>query len=33
LPETGGPVSVMALASLALLVGSGIIAFGIVRRH
>lgn len=32
LPETGGPVSLMALASLALLVGSGITAFGIIRR-
>lgn len=32
LPETGGPVSVLALGSLALLVGSGIMAFGIIRR-
>ncbi len=37
LPETGGPVSggpasVLALGSLALLVGSGIMAFGIMRR-
>ena len=32
LPETGGPVSVLALGSLALLVVSGIMAFGIVRR-
>ncbi len=32
LPETGGPVSVMALASMALLVGSGILAFGVMRR-
>ena len=32
LPETGGPVSVLALGSLALLVGTGIMAFGIVRR-
>ena len=33
LPETGGPVSVLALGSLALLVGSGIMAFGIMRRN
>ena len=34
LPETGGPaVSVLALGSLALLVGSGIMAFGIIRRN
>lgn len=32
LPETGGPVSVMALAPLALLVGTGIMAFRIMRR-
>ncbi len=32
LPETGGPVSVLALGSLALLVGSGIMAFGLIRR-
>lgn len=32
LPSTGGPVSVLALGSLALLVGSGIMAFGIMRR-
>ena len=32
LPETGGPVSVLALGSLALLVCSGIMAFGIMRR-
>jgi len=32
LPETGGPTSVMALASLALLVGTGITALGIIRR-
>jgi hypothetical protein len=31
LPETGG-VSVLALGSLALLVGSGIMAFGLIRR-
>jgi hypothetical protein len=34
LPETGGgPISVLALGSLALLVGSGIMAFGITRRN
>jgi len=34
LPETGGPaVSVVALGSLALLVGSGILTFGIIRRN
>jgi uncharacterized protein HemX len=33
LPETGGPVSVLALGSLALLVGTGIMAFGIIRRR
>ena len=33
LPETGGPVSVLALGSLALLVGSGIMAFGVMRRN
>jgi len=33
LPETGGPASVLALGSLALLVGSGIMAFGILRRN
>jgi len=32
LPDTGGPVSLIALAPLALLVGSGILAFRIVRR-
>jgi hypothetical protein len=33
LPATGGPaVSVLALGSLALLVGSGIIAFGLIHR-
>ncbi len=33
LPETGGPaVSVLALGSLALLVGSGSMAFGLTRR-
>jgi len=33
LPQTGGPVSVLALGSLALLVGSGIMAFGLIRRN
>ena len=32
LPETGGPVSVMALVPLVLLVGTGILALRIVRR-
>jgi len=32
LPASGGPVSLMALAPLALLVGSGLLAFRIVRR-
>jgi len=32
LPETGGPVSVMALVPLVLLVGTGIVALRIVRR-
>jgi hypothetical protein len=33
LPATGGPaVSMLALGSLALFVGAGIMAFGIVRR-
>jgi len=31
-PGTGGPVSLMALAPLALLVGNGLLAFRIVRR-
>ena len=33
LPETGGPVSLIALAPLALLVGSGILAFRLARRR
>jgi hypothetical protein len=32
LPETGGPVSVMALVPLVLLLGTGILALRIVRR-
>ena len=32
LPATGGPASGMALASLALLVGTGMMALGIIRR-
>ncbi len=32
LPETGGPVSLMALAPLVLLAGSGILAFRVIRR-
>ncbi len=32
LPDTGGPVSLMALAPLALLVGSGLLALRVVRR-
>lgn len=32
LPETGGPVSVMALVPLALLVGTGLLALRLVRR-
>lgn len=33
LPETGGgPISVLALGSLALFVGAGIMAFGLIRR-
>ena len=33
LPKTGGPVSLIALAPLALLVGSGILAFRLARRR
>ena len=33
LPATGGPVSLVALVPLALLAGSGILAFGLVRRR
>jgi hypothetical protein len=33
LPETGGSVSVMVLVPLVLLVGTGILAFGLVRRN
>ncbi len=33
LPETGGPVSVMALVPLALLVGTGILTLRIMRRN
>ena len=32
LPETGGPGSVMALVPLVLLMGAGLLAFGVVRR-
>jgi hypothetical protein len=32
LPETGGPVSVMALVPLALLLGTGLLALRLVRR-
>ena len=32
LPETGGPVSVLALVPLVLLVGTGVLAFRVVRR-
>ncbi len=32
LPETGGPGSVVALVSLVLLVGTSLLAFGVVRR-
>jgi hypothetical protein len=32
LPGTGGPVTLTALAPLALLVGSGLLAFRVVRR-
>lgn len=31
-PETGGPISLMALAPLALLAGSGILTFRVIRR-
>jgi hypothetical protein len=33
LPVTGGPVSLMALAPLVLLVGSGILAFRVILRR
>ena len=32
LPETGGPAAAISIVSLALIVGTGIIAFGITRR-
>jgi hypothetical protein len=32
LPETGGPAAAISIVSLALLVGTGIMAFGIMRR-
>jgi hypothetical protein len=32
LPETGGPAAAISVVSLALLVGTGIMAFGIIRR-
>ncbi len=32
LPATGGPAPVLALGAMALLVGSGIMAFGLIRR-
>ena len=32
LPETGGPATAISIVSLALIVGTGIMAFGLVRR-
>ena len=32
LPETGGPAAAISIVSLALIVGTGIMAFGITRR-
>lgn len=32
LPETGGPAAAISIVSLALIVGTGIMAFGIIRR-
>ncbi len=32
LPETGGPAAAISIVSLALIIGTGIMAFGIIRR-